>query len=628
MQSLIQKLKPLYGNKIEALYIEYLLSNDYEKKEIEQILLLLNHKLFPSEQINLIPPLPLQADGEYALGEVIYTGKPYCNFALREEEFIQHLAIFGRSGAGKTNIVFKLIENFIQHKKPFLIFDWKRNYRELLQNYDNIHIFTVGRNIIPFSFNPLIPPEGTHPIIWLKKLIEIISHAYFLGEGVIYLLTKAIDYCYREYKIYENPNLQKIKKWPTFMDVLKYLENYKTINYREANWKASSLRAISQLCFGETGRVFLIQEQIPIEKLLNKNIILELDSLSNSDKTFFIEALLLWLHHYRLQQEQREIFKHAVIIEEAHHILLRKKQEQTGHEAITDTILREIRELGEAIILIDQHPSLISIPALGNTFTTICLNLKHKDDVEMASKVLLLSEPQKEYLGRLEIGYGIIKLQGRYFNPFLVKFPEYRLKKGFISDNSIKRQTTFLKSSAYFNPELTQITSYPYSQGIKLSNNDRAFLISIHKEPFLGIVERNNVLKFSSGLGWRCKERLKNFGLIKEVDVKFKEKRIRLLELTETGKEILKKYGIKIKESKRHGGLIHEFWKEKIAQEYKAKGCKVWKEYPIGEGKSVDVVVNENGKLIVFEIETRDKHKEKNVKKCLDKFDKVVSVKC
>ena len=39
-------------------------------------------------------------------------------------------------------------------------------------------------------------------------------------------------------------------------------------------------------------------------------------------------------------------------------------------------------------MLLDQNPSLLSIPALGNTGTTICINLKHGDDVEAAGKAV------------------------------------------------------------------------------------------------------------------------------------------------------------------------------------------------------------------------------------------------
>ncbi len=83
------------------------------------------------------------------------------------------------------------------------------------------------------------------------------------------------------------------------------------------------MRAVEVLCFGEVGGVLNRGGSFDIAGLLRKRVILELDALTNSDKTFLIESLLLWIHHYRMGQEDRERFKHAVVIEEAHHILLR-----------------------------------------------------------------------------------------------------------------------------------------------------------------------------------------------------------------------------------------------------------------------------------------------------------------
>jgi hypothetical protein len=140
----------------------------------------------------------------YVLGNVMYANKVLHPFGLREDEIIQHVAIFGRSGAGKTNTMFQIIDNFLDHKKPFLIFDWKRNYRDLLavRKNDEILVYTVGRDTAPLVFNPLIPPEGTNASVWLKKLIEIIAHSYYLGEGVMYLLQEAIHAVYIEYGVY------------------------------------------------------------------------------------------------------------------------------------------------------------------------------------------------------------------------------------------------------------------------------------------------------------------------------------------------------------------------------------------------------------------------------------------
>ena len=434
-----RKLKPAYGKIIDRLWLNYLLEDFKGKKEIANLLPILSMKglneSYDIEKTNLVPPTEKDAYGEFYVGDVQYADKILYPFGLREDDWIQHVSIFGRSGSGKTNLVIGIIKSFLEKKKPFLVFDWKKNYRDLLaESYGkNIKVFSIGRDVSPFRFNPLIPPPCTDPEVWLKKLIEIISHAYFLGEGVMYLLQKTLDAIYRESGLYEG----KAYTYPTMRDVLKRLYTMK-LTGRQSLWWTSTIRAVYSLCFGEVGKVFCVDKKIPIESLLNENVIFELDSLTNADKTFFIEALLLWIHHYRLANGKREEFKHAIIIEEAHHILLKKKQEVKGEETITDIILREIRELGESLVIVDQHPSLISPTAIGNTFCTIAMNLKHSNDISVIDKAMLIDK--KEYLNRLPIGYGIVKLQGRYFDPFLIKIPLSPIKKGGIKDIDIKNR--------------------------------------------------------------------------------------------------------------------------------------------------------------------------------------------
>lgn len=391
IEEVFRKLKPISEGDLDRVWQEYILADDKTQRNIEDALRLVLAKnlgqTFEEKEVLLEPPPEGISSGEYPLGIIYYGKERFHWFGLREKEWIQHIGIFGRSGSGKTNTAFIIVLNIIKHRKPFLVFDWKRNYRDLLSMEwgKDILVFTVGRSVSPFFFNPLIPPPGSPPTVWLKKIIEIMCHSYFLGEGVAYLLQKAIDSVYREFGVYE----QKSGAYPTLLDVKDWLESYKAKG-RESAWMDSALRAVGVLCFGEVGKVLNQRQNFPIENLLERNVILELDALTNSDKTFLIESLLLWIHHYRMGQQERERFKHAVIIEEAHHILLRKKQEVAGEEAVTDIILREIRELGESVILLDQHPSLISKPALGNTYTTIAMNLKHRSDIQMISDCLLL----------------------------------------------------------------------------------------------------------------------------------------------------------------------------------------------------------------------------------------------
>jgi DNA helicase HerA-like ATPase len=136
VQTICQKLKPLIGQKADRYWLAYLAEDTDGKKEIADTLQLLALKILGGELKNtmahLSVPSKTTAQGEHPIGTVSYAGRSLYPFGLRESEWLQHIAIFGRSGAGKTNTVFLLINNLIRHKKPFLIFDWKRNYRDLL----------------------------------------------------------------------------------------------------------------------------------------------------------------------------------------------------------------------------------------------------------------------------------------------------------------------------------------------------------------------------------------------------------------------------------------------------------------------------------------------------------------
>ena len=165
-----KKLKPLIGQQAENYWLAYLSAEADEKKEIADAIQLLAVQLlgldFDNSGIHLTVPAKPIAEGEYPIGSVLYAGKSLYPFGIRESEWLQHLSIFGRSGAGKTNTVIQLIKSLFNHNKPFLIFDWKRNYRDLLTFQDKkMFVYTVGGSISPFAFNPLIPPKNVDPDI-------------------------------------------------------------------------------------------------------------------------------------------------------------------------------------------------------------------------------------------------------------------------------------------------------------------------------------------------------------------------------------------------------------------------------------------------------------------------------
>ena len=132
----LERLRPVLGAGTETLWASYLAADMNGWRELESQLLLMDMARNRTGPGQGPPPLPPPEPGVLAgwlrLGEVVYPNTPATPFGLNRGELIQHVGIFGRSGAGKTNTVMCLLRELLDKDVPFLIFDWKRNYRDLL----------------------------------------------------------------------------------------------------------------------------------------------------------------------------------------------------------------------------------------------------------------------------------------------------------------------------------------------------------------------------------------------------------------------------------------------------------------------------------------------------------------
>ncbi len=309
-----------------------------------------------------------------------------------------------------------LVWNLLNRRKPFVVLDWRKNYRHFLNRPEGkcILVFALGEDE-SLSFNPLYPSRNlseNQRQAYLRDMISVIaitylpSHHLLSTRGVEYLLLRALDF-------FDD------QKPVTFNDIRHHIENCKA-HSRERDWKISALSVLFKLTTGPIGRLMNSEGPTTIQDILDKPVIMELDGIgSESDRSVFTQSLLLWLYYYRLSEGRTTPFKHVLFIEEAHSFFLRHTT--PGH-GIHDLMLRQIRDLEQSMMLFDQNPSLLSTPALGNSGVTICLNLKHSADIQEAAKSLPLPSEKWDFLGRLPVGYRIVKVQDRWDRPFLVHF--------------------------------------------------------------------------------------------------------------------------------------------------------------------------------------------------------------
>lgn len=401
----------------------------------------------------------------------------------------------------------------MEQKKPVLILDFKRTWRDLAAASDQeIAVYTVGRRVCPFNFNPLIPPKAVDPKVWMLKIIDLMGTAYYLGDGVISLLRSAFDATYREQGVYDGA----VERWPTMREVFGRLKERDTMG-REAGWMSSAKRAMESLCFGNMD--VLINDQgnnDHIESLLTQNVILELDGLSQADKTFFASALLLYIFYTRMAEPTRGVFKNAIVLEEAHNLLSGLRKGPQGGVQILEQVFMEIREFGVALILIDQSAVAISPSALGNLFYLISFNLRHAADQRALVNAMDLRD-DRGILANLKVGQAVVSLAGRGVGNFMIEIPEFTaIGSGMTDEDVIRHMTKLGLYSVRKHPvrEPAKNGQSDRESGGTLEEFERAFLNDILQYPESGVVERYKRLGLSSRLGDKFKNHLRQKELI------------------------------------------------------------------------------------------------------------------
>ena len=667
VQELCRKLKPVLGPKIDRIWAVYLAESDPGgKADIEQTLELLAAKHLGQDYQPDRCPFPppdrqFAQSGDIRLGIVSYGPRPLYPFTLRSGRLKEHILIAGRSGSGKTNLTFVLMEGIMNSGIKVLALDWKRGYRDLVSRHKDLRVFTIGRDVSPFRFNPLIPPPGCEPHVWIKLIIDVIASAYLGGEGVISLLVAGLDKLFRDAGVYDH----LVTRWPTIQDLLLWLRTVK-LKGRAAMWQASAERILLAMTYGEFGSVIQTQDNAHVRDLLHHNAVLEMDGLSsNSDRTMFSEALTLYLYRYRLAQGPQEKLTNVIVLEEAHNLLLAK---QAGaRESVLETSIRMIRQYGMGYVFVDQSASMLSKVAFANSYATIALSQKLRSDVQTISGAMNLTIEQKEALSTLPVGTAVVRLADQFPEPFLIKVPRFPIQEGSVCDEMVRQRMaadpTDSRANRASQPKAKAVSPIPppdkkdRNQSIRenphppspkgsevvdnisydpktdppckspsLSREEIRFLADVAARPLSTTVSRYQRLKLSRRKGNAIRQHLDRSGLIEPVILATRCGQVVLYELTDPGRVVCAESGIDPGPAPRES-LEHRYWTAKAFEYFEERGYQVTAEHYIDGNGAIDLLARRPGQRIAVEIETGKSDIQGNLAKVQNAgFDKVVVV--
>jgi len=529
IEEMSKKLKPVLGKKIDDLYFKYSIAEDYEEKnELMQFICTLYRKHLGGildEKILLEPPKKSDVQGDYHIGEVEYADKKLFPFSLQEKDWSRHVCISGMSGSGKTTLALNILNDFIEKEKPFLVFDWKKSFRPLMEKDKSLMNFTVGNKLISnlFKININIPPKGVSPKEWINVLCDLITESFAVSYGVHKILLETLDEVFEKWGIYDG-----WKHYPTWRHIKKMLEiKSKEAGGRESQWYESALRVASILTYGGFGEVINYEGKraFSVEDLFNKRVVFELSSLSNIEKKFFSEFVLTYIYkHKKAQESKREnTFDYSILVDEAHNVFLKDKTNFVS-ESVTDMVYRELREYGVSLVCLDQHISKLSDTVKGNSACHIAFQQQLPQDIYDISSLMQMRE-QREFFSRLPVGKGIVKLSERYSKPFLVNVPKYPEKDEITSDKKVKQRMKALVEGHEIEnkrPEFRKAITQRISE-VELTEDQQRFMnfLLYNPEHEYGTVEFYRKAGFTPRKGNMIKNQLHKKGLVEVKEVKY-----------------------------------------------------------------------------------------------------------
>lgn len=372
----------------------------------------------------------------------------------------KHVLIVGMPGTGKTTFSINLLLQFYKKGIPFLAFEpTKTEYRAMIDSVPDLQIFTPGNNeVSPFVMNPFLPPKGIKIEKFIPSLYSAFRAAFSMPSPLDTLFLKAIQeayvqYGWRDYSKLGDPEV-------TVFGLQEFIKVFKKIisetNYGKevrGNLESGGILRLSNL-IEQNRNIFDTLHAIPVEDLLSKPTVIELNAIDNPEQKSLIMALLLInvCAHIKNNQAGDGEVKNAILIDEAHVLLNQKSvtsdnspNMQSSAIQSVENMIAEVRSYGTAVIIADQRPSAVGEAIVANTDVKIAFRLTENRERKIIADSACMNDAMEKQISQLSVGQAYV-YYNRLMNPQLVQTPDIRNKEGIrlsVSDDEIKQKNTY-----------------------------------------------------------------------------------------------------------------------------------------------------------------------------------------
>lgn len=394
------------------------------------------------------------------LGTLVTNDSSQIVIGCPEKYFAQHALIVGKPGQGKTTFMMDLLLQFSERKIPFLAVEpTKAEYRALIDAIPDLQIFTPGNNeVSPYIVNPFIPPRGIRVEQYIPSLINAFAAAFDMDGPLNMLFLKAVRTCYMRYgwKDYSRYGDEDVQVFGMYEFILVFKDIMDNMGYAKEvknNIETAGLLRLMNL-IEQNSNIYDSVHTVPLEDLLSKPTVLELNAIDNEEQKSLIMALLLIniCIYTKNEHAQHSGLKNVILIDEAH-VLLEGKH--GGNENAADSssktiqtlrnMIVEIRAYGTGILIADQMPSRVGKTIVANTEIKVSFQLVDGAEKDLIANSTDMDEEMRGKISKLQVGEAYVHY-GKLGAPQLIRGKDIRREKGIrhcVSDEEIAQKMKY-----------------------------------------------------------------------------------------------------------------------------------------------------------------------------------------
>ncbi|MDD5133898.1 MAG: hypothetical protein PHP01_00625, partial [Phycisphaerae bacterium] len=334
----------------------------------------------------------------------------------------KHCAVLGLSGVGKNtnniNIDIQLSERDI----PFLVIESAKTEYRVLKKFSShknpaikklakeLRVFTVGSETSPLAINPLRIPVGISINEHIENLLACFKAVLPVSSGSIpSLLGEALEIVYEQFPDPGKP--------PVMSDLVATVQQVLDSKGYSPNTR-SDMQTVIEVRLGVLaqrliGKVFGCRKGISIAELMENPTIVEIDKLCGEQKCLLTLFILMGIREVlRTSPSYEGPLRFAILIEEAHNIFgssnaVASEEVADPKSQLTEFLFQmmvELRALGVAIILSDQHPSSLDPGAIKTPASKVGFLQVANEDREELGGSMLFNEIEKQDIARFRPG--------------------------------------------------------------------------------------------------------------------------------------------------------------------------------------------------------------------------------